>query len=115
MQKLAGIGLIIDSVLFIIAAFTPLTFRVIMADVQQRVDLIENERSGWILLNILFGLGSIIAVIGLALFAQNVQSIENNITVRIVSYLGAAIATVGAICWVIIVYNRAVLSPPHMR
>ncbi len=114
MQKLAGIGLIIGSVLFIVAAFTPLTFKVIMADVQQRVDLIENERAGWIFLNILFGLGSIIAVIGLALFAQHVQSIENSITMRIVSYLGAAIAAVGAICWVIIVYNRAVLAPQEV-
>ena len=44
MQRLAGVGLIIGSVLFFIAAFTPLTFRVIMADTQQRIELIQKLR-----------------------------------------------------------------------
>ena len=114
MQKLAGIGLIVGSVLFIIAAFTPLTFKVIMADMQQRVDLIQNERTGWVLLNILFGIGSVVAVVGLALFAQHVQSIGDNPTVRVVSYLSAATAALGALCWVIIVYNRATLPPQEL-
>jgi hypothetical protein len=114
MQKLAGLGLIVGSVLFIIAAFTPLTFRVIMADGQQRIELIQNERTGWIFLNILFGVGSIVTVVGLALFAQHVQSIGDNTTVKVVSYLGATVAALGALCWVIIVYNRAALPPQEL-
>lgn len=114
MQKLAGMGLIVGSVLFMIAAFTPLTFRVIMADVQQRVDLIQKERVGWVLLNILFGAGSVVAVVGLALFAQHVQGMGDNTTVRVAGYLSAAIAALGALCWVIIVYNRATLPPQEL-
>jgi hypothetical protein len=114
MQKLAGVGLIVGSILFIIAAFTPLTFRVIMADTQQRIELIQNERTGWVFLNILFGVGSVVAVVGLALFAQHVQSLGDNPTVRVVSYLSAAIAALGALGWVIIVYNRAVLPPQEL-
>jgi hypothetical protein len=111
MQKLAGLGLIIGSVLFIIAAFTPLTVRVIVADAQHRVELIQNERAGWVLLNILFGTGSILAVVGMALFAQHVQGIQVNTTVKVVGYAATALAAFGALCWVIIVYNRAVLPP----
>src|SRR5215216_996013 len=98
MQKLAGVGLIVGSTLFIIAAFTPLTFRVIMADMQQRAEIIQNERTDWVLVNILFGTGSVVSVIGLALFAQHVQSLGNNPTVRVVSYLGVVIAALGAFC-----------------
>lgn len=114
MQKLAGIVLIVGSVLFMIAAFTPLTFKVIMADIQQRIDLIQNERTGWVLVNILFGIGSVVAVVGLVLFAQHVQSIGDNTPVRVVSYLGAATAALGALCWIIIVYNRAALPPQEV-
>lgn len=114
MQKVAGMSLTLGSGLFIIAAFTPLTFRVIMADVQQRIDLIQNERTGWVILNILFGAGSVMAVVGLALFAQHLQSIETNALIKVISYLGAAAAAFGALCWVIIVYNRAALSPQEV-
>ena len=82
MQKIAGIGLILGSVLFIVAAFTPLTFRVVMADVEQRIDLIQNERTGWVILNILFGAGGIIAAAGLALFSLHIQSVGDEISFR---------------------------------
>jgi hypothetical protein len=114
MQKIAGIGLMLGSVLFIVAAFTPLTFRVVTADMQQRIDLIQNERTGWVILNILFGTGSVIAAVGLALFAQHVQTLGGNTTIRVVSYLGAASVVLGALCWVIIVYNRAALPPQEL-
>src|SRR5688572_22239992 len=77
-EKLAGMGLIAGCVLFMIAAFTPLTFRVITADIPQRVALIQNERMGWVLLNILFGTGSVLAAVGLALFTLHVQSLQDN-------------------------------------
>jgi hypothetical protein len=114
MQKLAGMGLILGSVMFMIAAFTPLTIRVIIADMQQRVNLIQSERTGWVLLNILFGTGSVVAVVGLALFAQHVQSITDNTAVRVVSYLSLVTIALGALCWVIIVYNRATLPPQEL-
>lgn len=115
MQKLAGVGLIIGSVLFMIAAFTPLTIRVVIADRQQRIDLIQNERTGWVILNILFGIGSILTFVGLAMFAQHVQSIGYNTLVKAVSYLGVATAALGALCWIIIVYNRAALPPQELN
>jgi hypothetical protein len=114
MQKIAGIGLMLGSVLFIIAAFTPLTFRVVMADMEQRVTLIQNERTGWVILNLLFGTGSVLAAVGLALFAQQVQPSGDNTTIRVVSYLAAASVALGALCWVVIVYNRAALPPQEL-
>ena len=114
MEKLAGVGLLIGAVLFIIAAFTPLTYRVVLADVQQRVEIIQNERTGWIIVNILFGLGSVIVVIGLALFAQHIQTLDTSSIVKIGGYLGVATASLGVLFWVIIVYNRAALSPEQV-
>jgi hypothetical protein len=114
MQKFAGIGLIIGSVLFIIAAFTPLTFNVVMADVQRRVELIQSQRVGWVILNILFGAGSIVAVIGLGLFAQHIQGTENNTVTKVISYIAVLAAALGALCWVVIVYNRATLPPQEI-
>jgi hypothetical protein len=114
MERFAGVGLIVGSVLFFIAAFTPLTYRVIIADVQMRVDLILNDQATWTLLNALFGTGSVIAVVGLMLFAQHVQTISDNALVRSAGFLGAVTAALGALCWVIIVYNRAVLPPQEL-
>ena len=68
------------------------------------------RRWSWAILSVLFGVGSVIAVVGLALFAQHVQRVEANSTIKVTSYLGVATAAFGALCWVIIVYNRAALS-----
>jgi hypothetical protein len=110
MQKLAGIVLIVGSLLFIIAAFTPITIKVITAsDAQKRAEFIMNEHTGWLLVNILFGAGGVIAVIGLALFAQHVQSVADSPGVKLGGYVATAAAGLAALFWVIIVYNRAVL------
>jgi hypothetical protein len=105
-EKTAGIALIIGSLLFVIAAFMPITIRVVTApNPRQLAEFIQNDRMGWLFVNILFGVGSIVAVLGLSLFSLHVQSISG----RLISYLGAAAAAFGSLLWVIIVYNRAVL------
>ena len=112
MQKLAGIVLIVGSLLFIIAAFTPTTIRVITApDPEKRIEFIENEHTGWLLVNILFGAGSVIAVIGLALFSLHVQGLASSPGVKLGGYVATAAAGIAALFWVIIVYNRVVLPP----
>lgn len=115
MQKLAGIVLIIGSLLFVVAAFAPITNRVVMAsDAQKRVEYIQNDQIGWLLVNILFGAGSVIAIVGLGLFVRHVQGIGDNQSVKLVSYLSLAAAAFGALLWVIISYNRVALAPQEL-
>jgi hypothetical protein len=110
MQKLAGIVFILGSALFIIAAFMPITIKVITApDPQKRMELIVNEHTGWLVVNLLFGVGSILTVIAFALFAAHVQSMAVSSGVKLGAYFAAAAAGFGAVLWVIIVYNRAAL------
>jgi hypothetical protein len=105
-----GIVLIAGALLFIIAAFMPLTIRVITStDLQQRIETIQNEPRGWLLSNFLFGAGSVISVIGLVLVGLHIQTIRNETSVTVAIYLAAALAGLAALFWVFIVYKRAVL------
>jgi hypothetical protein len=111
MEKIAGSLLIVGSLLFFIAAFTPANVRVVMAsDPQQRAEFAENDRGGWLIANVVFGVASIAAVAGLALFGIQAQSTGDLTQVRVGSVLGTAAAAIGTALWVIILYNR-VVSP----
>jgi hypothetical protein len=112
LEKFTGIGLIVGTLLFLIAAFMPITYQVITSsDPQQFIRLIENNRMSWVMVNILFGVGSIITVVGILLFALHTRSISTSGEIRWASLFGSGAAAIGATLWVIIVYNRAALPP----
>lgn len=79
-----------------------------------QVEYLEKDPTGWDVSNAVNGAGSLVTAIGLGLFARQVQSVSNNKNVRIASYIGAAMAILGALCWVIISYYRIVLSPEEI-
>ena len=60
------------------------------------------------------GRRSAILVLGLGVFARHVHRISQDRNVRIASTLGAAIAAVGALAWIIRCYNGAVLPPDEL-
>jgi hypothetical protein len=110
MQPFAGFTLIIGSILFLIAAFMPISLKVFPEpDEQKRLDVIQNDRTGWNISCVLFGAGSVIAVIGLGLFALHIQTVSDNNLLKLIDYLAAIVAGIGALMWVIIVYNRIIL------
>lgn len=113
MQKTAGILLSIGSLLFLIAIMTPAVFNVFGAfdNPQLQIEYIENDFTGWAVWNIVYGGGSVIASIGLVLFAKQAQSVSNNKNIRIAGNLGGAMATLGAILYLIIALYRVVQSP----
>jgi FtsH-binding integral membrane protein len=110
METFAGIVLITGSVFFLIAAFMPISMRVFAgSDSQKQLEYIQKDRRGWLVSCVLFGAGSVVAVVGLALFALHVQAIRDNAIVKLLLWLATAGAAFGALQWVIIVYQRATL------
>jgi hypothetical protein len=113
MQKPAGILLSLGAVLFLIAVFTPLIPPGFFSteDRQLQADLIAKDPGGWAVAHTLLGAGSVLAALGVLLFARQIQSMSDSRTIKIASYLGAAMALIGAIFWVIICYNRVAMDP----
>ena len=110
MEKAAGIVLIISSILFLIAAFMPISMRVFSgSDPQRQIEYIEKDRRGWLISCFLFGAGSLVTVVGFAIFA--VQIVSNSAIIKLALWLAIASAAFGALQWVIIVYKRATTLP----
>lgn len=108
MGKGAGIVLISGSILFLIAAFMPISMRVFSGSIpQKQIEYIQNDRRGWLISCFLFGTGGIVTVVGFAIFA--IQVISDSAVVKLALYLATAGAAFGALQWVIIVYKRATL------
>jgi hypothetical protein len=116
MQKLAGILFSIGALVAILGEFRPVIFNVVEAfdNPQLQVEYIENDPTGWAVAHLLMGAGSLIAAIGVALFARQVQSLSNNRNVRIASYVSAAVAVVGALFWALVGYNRVARAPQEV-
>jgi hypothetical protein len=116
MQKLAGILFSVGALVAILGEFRPIIFNVLGAhdNPQLQAQYVENDPTGWAVAHLLMGAGSLIAAIGVALFARQVQGLSNNRNVRITSYVGAALAVVGTIFWAIVAYNRVTSAPQEV-
>ena len=68
MNKLPAIVLIVGSVVFLIAAFMPISFVYAERDVQVQIARVQSSPTAWAISQILFGLGGILVAVGLALF-----------------------------------------------
>lgn len=96
---------IVGSVLFLVAAFLPISFRVFPGPSPvKKLESINAAPGQWYAAQILFALGAVVTVIGLALFAYHVrrESFAGLVWVSV------ALLTVGAVPWLWQVYARAV-------
>ena len=116
MQKIAGILLSIGALVSMTGETRPVIFNIFGAidNPQLQAQYIENDPTGWAVAHLLMGAGSLIAAIGVALFARQVQSLSNNRNVRIAAYVGAAMAVVGALFWALVLYNRVARAPQEV-
>ena len=108
MNKLPAIVLITGSVVFLIAAFMPISFVYAERDVLAQVARVQSSPVAWVISQILFGLGGILVAVGLALFTLDLHSTNTPFS----GYLGLALIALGTLCWVVIVYYRATLPNP---
>jgi len=104
MQRIAGSVLIIGSILFFIAAFSPIAQVFSEPDAAKKLEILMNGGRGWIVDQIFFALGSLVTAAGLALVAYQFRTIPHSWLV----FLGLAAVVIGAVLWSWNVYLRAI-------
>lgn len=84
MQKIAGVTMLVGSILFMGSVFMPaISGQFAAAGPNEIVALIERERAsgGWVLAQSMFAAGPIIAAVGVLLLARVVQGLTDNAVV----------------------------------
>lgn len=116
MQKIAGILLSIGALVDILGESRPIISKVFGAfdNPQLQIEYIENDPAGWFVAHLLVGAGSLIAAIGMVIFARQVQRLSNNKNIKMAGYVGAAMAVMGALFWAIVLYNRVTTAPQEV-
>jgi hypothetical protein len=114
-QTWAAIVLIAGAVLFFMAAFSPISMRVFRMDItpEEQIQIVTDGRTAWVISSVLFGAGSIVAVLGLFLFARAVSG-SLSVPTTLIAYGAAIISLVGAIFWVVVVYLRITHTPEQI-
>jgi len=103
-DKASAITIIVGSVLFIAAAFSPISRIFGMPDAGERLEVILAAPNQWLVAQLLFALGSVVTVIGIGLLAFRTTGHDSSV------YLtsSAVLMAVGAVLWSWHVYMRAV-------
>jgi hypothetical protein len=103
-------------VLFLMAAFSPISGAVFRPGVtaEEQIEAVEASPGAWRISSLLFGAGSIVAVVGLFLFANLVSTNGARPLVEFVAYSASVAAAIGAAFWVIVVYYRVTDTPERI-
>ena len=103
-ERVAAIILLVGSVLFIIAAFMPVSRVYAEPSQAAKLEIITTNRTAWSASQVLFGLGASIAAIGLGFVAHHLRGAPGAVW----AYIGLAAVILGAVLWDGLVYLRAV-------
>ena len=103
-ERVAAIILLVGSVLFVIAAFMPVSRVFAEPSPAAKLEIIAGNRAAWSASQVLFGLGASIAAIGLGLVAHRLRGTPGAVW----AYAGLAAVILGAVLWDAHVYLRAV-------
>ena len=103
-ERVAAIILLVGSVLFIIAAFMPVSRVYVEPTPAAKLEIITSNRTAWTASQVLFGLGASIAAIGLGFVAYHLRTAPGAVWV----YIGLAAVILGAVLWDGLVYLRAI-------
>ena len=101
-QKILGIVLITGSIIFLIAAFHPVSKIFGEPDSSKRLEIILNEQAGWNFSQLLFIIGSFIVAIAVGLISHHFRNIPGST----LAYLGSVMLLAGALLWSIHCYLR---------
>jgi hypothetical protein len=103
-ERVAATFLLVGSVLFIIAAFMPVSQVYVAPTPAAKLQIIYSDRPAWIASQVLFGLGASIAAIGLGFVAYHLRTTPGAVW----AYLGLGAVIVGAVFWEGHVYLRTI-------
>lgn len=106
-EKSVGYILTVGSLLFLVAAFMPISRVYVEPSPEQKIELIMASKIQWNISMVFFVLGSIITAVGLGLF---VFRSETSVRFLIPAYIGSAIILIGALLWSWHVIER-IISP----
>lgn len=102
-QKTCALIIVVGSVFFMIAAFSPVSRVFAIPDAGQKLELILNERLAWNISQFFFAAGAAVTVIGLGMTG----AIFSNQTNTGLIYTSVILLIAGTILWVWHVYIRA--------
>ncbi len=103
-ERVAAIILLVGSVLFIIAAFMPVSRVYAEPSQAAKLEIITSNRTAWSASQVLFGLDASIAAIGLGFVAYHLRGTPGAVW----AYIGFVVVILGAAFWEGHVYLRAV-------
>jgi hypothetical protein len=102
-DRVSAITIITGSVLFLVAAFSPISRIFGMPDAAGRLEIVAGAPDQWLLAQLLFALGSIVTAVGIGLVAA--RTAGQGFTIYLTT--SAVVVTVGALLWCWHVYLRA--------
>lgn len=102
-QKVAAVVIIVGSILFLIAAFSPISMAFFTErDPARQLAIATEGKRAWIMSQILFSSGGLVTAVGTGLTAVHLRNIPNGI----LAYLAFALLLIGAMLWVWQIYIR---------
>jgi hypothetical protein len=105
LQKMSGSMIMLGSVLFLIAAFLPISIRVFPEpSAVRKLEIIRDAPNAWLVTQIFFALGAMVTVIGIALVAYRFR----NQSFTVLMQASVAVLFLGALLWIWHVYVRTV-------
>jgi hypothetical protein len=103
-QKIFSLVIVVGSILFLIAAFSPISRVFTESDPVKKLEIIRESRQAWVISQFLFTSGAIITAIGFGLNAYHFR----DFSIVWLAYLGFFALIIGAGLWSWHVYLRAI-------
>ncbi len=105
LQKMSALVIIVGSVLFLIAAFLPISVRVFPEpSAARKLEIIMASPTAWFVAQIFFALGAMVTVIGIALVGYRFR----DQSFALLMQASVAVLLLGALLWIWHVYARTV-------
>jgi hypothetical protein len=104
LKQVSAVLMIVGSVLFVVGANLPISSRVFPEpSAVKRLESITDAPGEWLVAQVLFALGAIVTVIGIALLAYHVR----DQTFAVLMWASTVVLALGAVLWVWEVVSRA--------
>lgn len=102
-EGLAGIVILVGSIIFFIAASMPTSLVFAEPDPAKKLEILRRSPRVWLLSQLFFSVGATVAAIGLGILAQQLRPVS----AMLLGYIGTALLLVGVVFWDWHVYLRS--------